>query len=335
MNESADSSIFVVGAARSGTTLLYHILLASNEFAVYDAETWLLEKGKSRYGRLARDADRKRFLDDWIDSGQFKRSGLSASDYREQVRDRKMSLPELLEHFMRSVAGAQGKPRWAEKTPNHVFHMADIKTGIPDAKFIHIVRDGRSVAASIRKVGWSGTRSVKPLTQLAWAAKAWDYAVRHGIRAAKSMKDDCLQVKYEEIVTNLPRALGRINEFLGTSIQESDVAASGFGALGKSNTAFGEQTGGVHAQALKRWQTDLSPEENEVLVRLIGPTLKALGYQVSNAPTALPLYLHLKAMWWNAICPLAFATRRFVKNNTPLGRYLTTGYEEFTDYAHD
>lgn len=325
--------MFVVGSARSGTTLLYHILLASGEFAVYDAETWMLEKGQSRYRKLRSAASRTEFMRDWVASGQFERSGLSAQDYLGEVEGNSMSVAQLLEHFMSSIAKSQGKPRWAEKTPSHVFHMKEIKAQVPAAKFIHIVRDGRSVAASLRKIGWSGTRSADSLVQLAWAAQGWVHAFTRGRNAARGMGGDCLEVKYEEMVIDLSGTLGRINGFLGTSITEQDVQNSGFGALGKSNTAFGDQKTGLHRDALTRWRTELTGAENSMLAALIGPTLRELGYELPQADCSLPPLLRFRVFWWQAVCPLVFRIRRFLKNGTPLGRYLTKGYEEFTDYA--
>lgn len=322
------SSVFVVGSARSGTTLLYHILLASGEFAVYDAETWLLEKGQSRYRKLRSTASRQEFVKDWIDSGQFERSGLSAQDYLAEIENSKMSVAELLAHFMGMIARSQGKPRWAEKTPSHVYHMKEIKARVPAAKFIHIIRDGRSVAASLRKIGWSA-RSADSLAQLAWAAQSWAHAFAHGRKAARGMAGDCLEVKYEDMVTDLSGTLSRINDFLGTSVTEQDVQNSAFGALGKSNTAFGDQKTGLHQDALTRWRTELTPEENCMLTALIGPTLRELGYEIPQEDCSVPLSLRWRIMWWKIVCPIAFGVRRFLKNQTPLGRYLTKGYEEF------
>lgn len=323
-----NSSVFVVGSARSGTTLLYHILLASGEFAVYDAETWLLEKGQSRYGKLRSTANRKEFVEDWIESGQFERSGLSARDYLDEIEGSNMSVAELLAHFMGLIAKNQGKPRWAEKTPSHVYHMKEIKARVPTAKFIHIIRDGRSVAASLRKIGWSA-RSEDSLAQLAWAAQTWVHAFAQGRKAASRMAGDCLEVKYEDIVTDLGGTLNRINDFLGTAVTEQDVQNSAFGALGKSNTAFGDQKTGLHQDALTRWKTELTPEENGMLAALIGPTLKELGYELPQDDYSLPLSLRLRIVWWRIGCPLVIGLRRFLKNQTPLGRYLTRGYEEF------
>jgi hypothetical protein len=229
---------------------------------------------------------------------------------------------------MGRIAEAQGKPRWAEKTPSHVYHMKEIKTRIPTAKFIHIVRDGRSVAASLRKIGWSSGSSDSH-AQLAWAAQSWAHAFAHGRRAGEDMAGDYLEIRYEDIVTDLGGALGRINGFLGTSVTEEDVQRSAFGALGKANTAFGDQKSGLHQDALTRWRTELTFEESRMLGALIGPTLEELGYEISQDDRAPSGSLRWRILWWKMACPVVFGLRRFLKNQTPLGRYLSRGYEEF------
>ena len=58
---------------------------------------------------------------------------------------------DFLRTVMDSIADQQGVERWAEKTPAHLLYIPQIKEIIPEAQIIHIIRDGRNVAASIRQ----------------------------------------------------------------------------------------------------------------------------------------------------------------------------------------
>jgi len=69
--------IFIVGSARSGTTLLYSILLSSGKFPLYEAESLLLSVCRFKYGNLKKRKNFKKFLNDWFRSKQFIRSGLN------------------------------------------------------------------------------------------------------------------------------------------------------------------------------------------------------------------------------------------------------------------
>jgi hypothetical protein len=46
---------------------------------------------------------------------------------------------------------AQGKPRFCEKTPANEMRLPFVLEVFPDAKLIHVVRDGRQVAVSARR----------------------------------------------------------------------------------------------------------------------------------------------------------------------------------------
>src|SRR5690625_5887275 len=66
--------VYIVGAARSGTTLLNRMLILSGYFADYRAETLLLSVASRRYGKFGKR--KEEFLKDWYRSRQFKRSGV-------------------------------------------------------------------------------------------------------------------------------------------------------------------------------------------------------------------------------------------------------------------
>ncbi len=77
--------VFVLGAPRSGTTLLYHMLLSSGQFANYMSETHVFNLVGPRFGGLAREANRQKLLDVWLRSFQFKRSGLDPARFAATI----------------------------------------------------------------------------------------------------------------------------------------------------------------------------------------------------------------------------------------------------------
>jgi hypothetical protein len=68
---------------------------------------------------------------------------------RLRDRGRKLEAGEALRTFYEAYAERQGKPRWGEKTPRYVGKMRQIQGALPEARFVHVVRDGRDVALSV------------------------------------------------------------------------------------------------------------------------------------------------------------------------------------------
>jgi hypothetical protein len=201
-----DPPIFVFGAARSGTTLTYSLLLSSGCFPIYEAESRILECA-SRYGSLRSARNRAAFLGDFLQSRQFARSSLSEQTVTELAIRRSGSYVDFLDGFMGELCGAQGKQRWVEKSPNNMQFVDELKSYYPEAKFVHVVRDGRSVAVSQRKHG-GAKYSRNPRRQLIWSANVWAQQVTAGRRAGALGRDRYLEVRYEDIVTDLPKAGG-------------------------------------------------------------------------------------------------------------------------------
>src|SRR5678809_1023298 len=80
MSSRATAPVFVIGSPRSGTTLLYHMLLSAGGFAYYRNETHVFNSLAPRCGDLTRQANRDTLLDIWLPSQMHARSGLTAED---------------------------------------------------------------------------------------------------------------------------------------------------------------------------------------------------------------------------------------------------------------
>ncbi len=97
---------------------------------------------------------------------------------------------------------AAGKPRWAEKTPHNILFMVPLGEIFPDARFLHVVRDGRDVACSLVTMDW-----INPLTGRKWdyvqnignAARYWRDVVTLARRQAEhpAIAGRVLEVRYE------------------------------------------------------------------------------------------------------------------------------------------
>ncbi len=152
--DRGNAPVFVLGCGRSGTTLLYHMILSAGGFAVYRAESNVINLLEPRFGNLSIRRNREKLMDAWINSKLFRVSGLNADEIRNKVLQECRNGGDFLRIIMGGMARHQGVRRWADCTPEHLLYMSRIKETIPDALIIHIIRDGRDVALSTDKLGY-------------------------------------------------------------------------------------------------------------------------------------------------------------------------------------
>ena len=319
-----DRCVFVVGCPRSGTTLLNSMLMSDPSFAVYEAETLLLDVCGPRYGSLQRERNWQRFLKDWFRSKQFQRSGLTQGQFMQAAAAHRDNLARLLGAFMRAVADQQQVHRWADSTPSNVFHLRRIAAVFPAARVVHMIRDPRAVALSLSKLGWTGASSGDDHTALLRAAAKWRLSVTAGRRSQPLLKDRYLELRYEDLVRDTDATLGRLNRFLDSDITQSGMAARRHGALARANSAFGgsESNGGgtgLRQDALERWRERLAPAQCALVEATAGSLLGDCGYAASQESRTLP--------WSEQLLRHRLALSSALRRHTPLGRLSRTGLE--------
>ena len=165
--------IFVVGVPRSGTTLLA-AMLGAHPHIDCGPETRLLAQ--------LREADLGRILDPltWPDAAAdfvlglalketlvHEAFGVSPGAVRAHLAGRAPSVAALLESLTVTRAALHGKPRWAEKTPRHVFDLPLIRREWPEAIVVRVVRDPRDVALSLARVPFGAPSVVADLVGVA------------------------------------------------------------------------------------------------------------------------------------------------------------------------
>ncbi|MEZ5286674.1 MAG: sulfotransferase [Vicinamibacterales bacterium] len=330
MSGRASAPVFVVGSPRSGTTLLYHLLLSSGGFAVYHAETNVFNLLAPRFGPLSGARHRAALLEAWLPSEFFRRSGLDARAFRARVDARCRSAADLLREFMDAIVEQQGMRRWAECTPEHVLFTPAIARALPDALFLHIIRDGRDVACSMAEQGWIGPRgSQDAAPRVLPSAFYWEWLVRRGRRAMGRLPGRALEVRFERLIDDPRGTLLEIGRFLDHDLDYDRIQAHPLGTVARPNTSFpGSSAGAGPFQPVGRWRQLAEPGRAR-LEGAIGRTLADLGYALDTAPGPLAAARRetagqrRRAHW-------RFAGRHWLKTRTPLGRVFTR-----TDLLHD
>src|SRR5919198_2476996 len=202
---------FVVGVSRSGTTLLRLMLDAHPELTI-PAETHfvpmvanvcdeLIEEGASS------EVIRERALATM--TGHPRRGDflLDPEEVRERMeRYDPITTGDCIRAFYEACAAQQGKPRWGDKSPPYTYKAPRIQAALPEAHFIHIIRDGRDVALSLAEVSWGPD-------DITVAAEKWVGELRKARKRARNLdRGTYMEVHYEDLVTDPEPLLRRIAE---------------------------------------------------------------------------------------------------------------------------
>jgi hypothetical protein len=185
----AKAPVFVLGCPRSGTTLLYHMLLSAGNFAVYRAESNVFSVLQPHFGKLSSASNRRHLLRLWLKSRLFQSTGLNPEEISEKIMRDCRSAGDFLRIMMEETAHEQGVERWADCTPDHLLYVPEIKRQIPNALIVHIIRDGRDVALSYVKQGWAYPFPWDRKEHLSVAGLHWEWIVRRGREHGRAWTD--------------------------------------------------------------------------------------------------------------------------------------------------
>lgn len=219
-SQGGTSPVFVVGVARSGTTLLAAMLAAHPR----------LDCGpESRFFARLRHLDRtarERLVDERLWPGpalEFLASldnqgrpiidlfGLTPDEVRAWLAARRPSIQAMLESLVVQHAERRGKARWVEKTPRHLLVLDSLRQLWPDGRIVRIVRDPRDVALSLAGMPFAGDSLVGNLVRIDQDDRASrDFLARDG---------RSFSLRYEDLVAEPERELRRLCEFLGEAFE--------------------------------------------------------------------------------------------------------------------
>ncbi len=307
--------VFILGSPRSGTTLLSHLLLSAGGFAVVRSELHAMNIVGPRYGGLKREADREALIEAWIETEVHQRTGVSDARLAELVREGVSSATDFLRAVMGEVCALQGADRWSDCTPENAAHVEELAAAFPEARFLHVVRDGRDVAVSMTKKGMAHPAPRDEGRELEVAAVLWEWFVQRAREGCASVAERTVEVRYERLVSDRAGTLGEVAEFLDHPIDLARVEEVALGSVSTPNTSFQEDLEEGSFQPVERWRSALSKEELAQVEGLVGETLTELGYERAVGLESARPDDGIKGRYHRA-----YAVRQWLKNRTPLGR---------------
>jgi hypothetical protein len=278
--------VFVVGCTRSGSTFLYDTILSSGNFAVYQADSDVFNRIVPVFGdrRLRLRANRAKLMKMWLQSDHFRRTGLDADAIRAEILCDCRNAGDFLRIVMERTAQKQGVERWADQTNANILRIPRIKTTIPNALFVHIIRDGRDVATSLNHLGWP-FESRCPWDKahgLLVSALFWEWMVRKGREYGRRLGADYLEVRYEDLVREPTETLKVLGAFLHHDMDYERIRQSAVGTVRTPNSSFNGATRKDTFKPIGRWK-GIEGVEAERMEALLSPLLLDLGYSVNRS----------------------------------------------------
>ena len=283
---------FIVGVTRSGTTLLRLMLDAHPQLTI-PPETHFLPKA---IRTAAEDGARpKVVLKAIVEHRRWNDFDLDRGELLQRLRQlRPLEPTGAIRAFYGLYAEQRGKRRWGDKTPGYQTKMLRIARALPEARFIHVIRDGRDVVLSQRD------KADTP-TPIDVAAKRWRQRVKGTRRRAEGL-EHYLEVRYEELVERPEETLRAVCEFIELDydpvmlryhesaeerLQEiaKDLPARGGGhtlGAGERIAAHELATRPPTTERLEAWRAEMQPEEVVAFEQVAGDLLAELGYPLAG-----------------------------------------------------
>jgi hypothetical protein len=248
------------------------------ELAVPHETRFLVDafRRRRRWGDLS-DPQRRRELARWVISqerSRWKRLVSDAGALEEAMVAAAPTLGSVLASGFALYADRHGKTRWGDKRPSYVTNLDAVFALFPDAQFVNVVRDPRSVVSSVRKIGWFKDGLVQ-------GTEWWERSERAGRRWDQRLAADQFhEVCYERLVTEPRSELSRLVAFLG-------LGPAGLGSMLNYHEQADISSTRMHplvrkpltTSALRTFETALEPHEIAFIEQVLAAQMKRRGYE--------------------------------------------------------
>jgi hypothetical protein len=264
--DAMQNPIFLVGAMRSGTTLV-RLVLDSHENIAIPQET-----GFMRLVQAQKFTPFWKWGDDW-----HEHLGLSERDLDDELRD-------FYGRLFARHARTQGKSRWGEKTPWHVWHVEQMARMWPHAVFVGVVRHPGGTVGSL-------TTSWKSFT-VPRAIRLWQRTNLELVRQATLLGDRFVLLRYEDVLQSPEGTLRELLDWLGEPwsarvLAHHEVQQERGGPSQVEGRTRSDRP--IDVSRLTTWATAMSPADLRRVRRGTETLARFLGYSFDDVAALEPL----------------------------------------------
>jgi hypothetical protein len=265
----SSSPTVVLGVSRSGTTLLKAMLDAHSQLAI-PSESYFLPQLWDRHGA---EPEREAFVEDLRRLERLREWGVDPEAVRARLPARP-TFAQAVQSIFQLYAESRRKPRFGEKTPLYMQHLDVLDRAFPDARYVHIVRDGRDAAVSLLAM----TR--KPRFNLSRPRGIGDFAVawQREVRGAQAFgrTHPYHELRYEDLVEQPESHLREVCAFLELEYEPAmlEYHRREDPLLYADHPRLAEPP----VRDTRSWRKELQPADAALFEAIAGDLLEELGY---------------------------------------------------------
>lgn len=273
---------FIIGSARSGTTLLRSLLSEHPDVFIPPENKFRnMIKAFDAYRGLPWRTQVAAVLEEFSNNYEFNYWEVdlcSIMAKAELLKEENRNFAELINliYTEYGLIHVPGKRRWGDKTPGNAFNLNLIEKIYPNAQYIHMARDGRDCVVSYVKSSFYDGDIVR-------AAYEWRDSVRACRKFEKRIHDKkrFFELQYEDLVCSPERKVRDVCKFL--NLEPTEEMLNYKGASNKINDVFSRE----HHQNLKRsvfkdsigkWKQEISESDLRKVLKIIEGELRVFGY---------------------------------------------------------
>jgi hypothetical protein len=276
--------VFIVGCPRSGTTLLQRMLDAHSEIAVVHETHWIPRWFEKRKGLTPEGFVTPELVENVIADRRFANLKVAPDDVAALLDDgREMHYASFVSALFDLHARGRGKRLAGDKTPAYVRNLPTLHALWPEAKFVHLIRDGRDVELSVAEWSRAGSAAGRFATYVrdpvATTAVWWEWNVRVGREGGAALAKGLYhEVRYERLVADPASECAALCEFLGLPYEESMLAFHE-GRTRDDPELDAKKSWRPVTSGLRSWRRQMARPDVERFEAAAGELLEELGYE--------------------------------------------------------
>jgi hypothetical protein len=285
---------FIVGCPRSGTTLMATILDRHSAVAVPPETQFGAFLDKNRDLLKSAPADRESAFDQLVGRlngwNRFTDLQLPLENFRARLVCGEPTVRHAFDSLLMAYLQNEQKEFCIEKSPEHLFFAETLSRWYPQARFLHLIRDGRDVSVSLRDCPFSRM----PLRH---GCLHWKRCLAQAKSLERALGERWLNVRMEDLVFDPESVVQTIMRFFGLAFEPGQLAATVERNVYRSweQAWKGDTQGGIDPRKVGRFRAAASPQEIRMMEMLLAHELRAKGYASCNLPTTMPRRIALSA----------------------------------------